>query len=223
MRVYPLDSKLYDNISSKLRKIDKQLPQKVLADKATPPPIDSLIVLGNGREEYVVVPLICHHLNGNKTTAIVKPTYTRDGAIQTLKTIIKNYKIIAFILDQESDELSALSETIKRKLNEIGAKCEEIENSVGGRVIRYECILGDHGFKFVVVINGLDDVVGPSHKIEDHLVRLAGVTVQGDSKDAWNGLSEMERFEVFRNIYSGRGVVKEVFKQHFVGLGLLDC
>jgi hypothetical protein len=223
MRVYPLDSKLYDNISSKLRKIDKQLPQKVLADKATPPPIDSLIVLGNGREEYVVVPLICHHLNGNKTTAIVKPTYTRDGAIQTLKTIIKNYKIIAFILDQESDELSALSETIKRKLNEIGAKCEEIENSVGGRVIRYECILGDHGFKFVVVINGLDDVVGPSHKIEDHLVRLAGVTVQGDSKDAWNGLSEDERLEVFRSIYTDRGVAEEVFKQHFVGFGKLDC
>jgi hypothetical protein len=49
MRVYPLNSKLYDNIRSKLRKIDKQLPQKVLADKVTPSTIDSLIVLGDGR------------------------------------------------------------------------------------------------------------------------------------------------------------------------------
>jgi hypothetical protein len=215
----PLDNKLYDNIRSKLRKIDKQLPQKMLADKATP--TDSLIVLGDGREDYVVVPLICHHLNGNKTAAIVKPTYTRDGAIQTLKTIVKYYKTIAFILDQESDELSALSEIIMRKLNEIGVKCEEIENSVGGRLICYKCILGDHRFKFVVVINGLDDVVGPSHKIEDHLVRLAGVTVQGDSKDAWNDLSEEGRLEVFRRILDDRSVAEEVFKQHFAGFLLL--
>jgi hypothetical protein len=33
MRVYPLGDKLFDNIRSKLREIDKQLPQKVLADK----------------------------------------------------------------------------------------------------------------------------------------------------------------------------------------------
>jgi len=66
MRVYPLDDELYDNIRSKLRKIDKQLPQKVLTEKATSIPINSLIVLGNGREDYVVVPLICYHLNGKK-------------------------------------------------------------------------------------------------------------------------------------------------------------
>jgi hypothetical protein len=226
MRVHPLDSKLYDNIRSKLRKIDKQLPQKVLADKVTPSTIDSLIVLGDGREDYVVVPLICYHLNGKKITAIVKPTYTRYGAIQTLKTIVKNYKTIAFILDQESDDLSTLYDKIKEKLIEIGVQYEIIDKSVIGRLIRYECILLDHWFKFVVIINGLDDVVSPSHKIEDHLVRLVrltDITVQGDSKDAWNDLSEKERLEVFRSIYSGGSVVKEVFKQHFEGLGLLDC
>ena len=220
MRVYPLGDKLYVNIRSKLHAIDKQLPQKVLADKATS--IDSLIVLGDGKEDYVVVPLICHHLNGNKTAAILKPTSTRYGAIQTLKTIVKDYKTIAFTLDQENDELSALSETIKRKLNEIGAKCKEKGKLVGKRVVRYECILGDHRFMFVVIVNGLDDVGGPSHKIEDHLVRLAGVTVKGDSKDAWNGLSEDERLEVFRKIHNDRNVEK-VFNQHFEGLRLRDC
>jgi hypothetical protein len=54
-------------------------------------------------------------------------------------------------------------------------------------------------------------------------VRLAGVNVQCDSKDEWNGLSEEKRLEVFRNIYTDRRVAEEVFKQHFVGLGLLDC
>jgi hypothetical protein len=45
-------------------------------------------------------------------------------------------------------------------------------------VVCYDkCIFGDHRFKFVVVINGLDDMRGPNHMIEDHLVRLAGVNV----------------------------------------------
>jgi hypothetical protein len=220
MRVYPLGDKLFDNIRSKLREIDKHLPQKVLADKAAPTGL--LIILGDGREDNIVVPLICHHLNGNKTAAILKPTSTRYGAIQTLKTIVKNYKAIAFILDQENDELPSLSETVMRKLNEIGAECEVKENLVGGRVVRYECILGDHRFRFVVVVNGLDDVGGPSHKIEDHLVRLAGVAVRGDSKDAWNGLGDVGRLEVFRKIYADRDVAAEVFSQHFEGLGLLD-
>jgi len=223
MRVYPLDSKLYDNIRSKLRKIDKQLPQKVLADKVTPTTIDSLIVLGDGREDYVVVPLICHHLNGNKTAAIVKSTLTREGAIQTLKIIVKNYKTIAFILDQEKVELPELSNIIRMKLNEIGIKCEEIENSVGGRVILYKCNLGDYRFRFVVVVNGVEDVGSYSHKIEDHLVRLAGVTVQNDSKDTWNELSEEERLGVFRRIRDDKSVAEKVFKQHFAGLRLLDC
>jgi hypothetical protein len=137
--------------------------------------------------------------------------------------LLKTIKTIAFTLDQENDELSALSETIKRKLNEIGAKCKEKEKLVGERVVRYECILGDHRFMFVVIVNGLDDVGGPGHMIEDHLVRLAGVTVQGDSKDAWNGLRDKKRLEVFRSIYTDRGVAEEVFKQHFVGFGKLDC
>jgi hypothetical protein len=196
----------------------------VLAEKATPIPIDSLIVLGDGREDHVVVPLICHHLNRKKTTAIVKPTYTRYAAIQTLKTIVKKYKTIPFIIDQEDKELSAISEKIMWNLNEIGAVCKEKKDLSGGRVVCYdECILGDHRFKFVVVINGLDDVRSPSHKIEDHLVRLAGVTVQGDSKDAWNGLSEEERLKVFRRISDDMGVTEEVFKQHFEGLRLLEC
>ena len=223
MRVHPLDSKLYDNIRSKLRKIDKQLPQKVLADKVTPSTIDSLIVLGDGREDYVVVPLICHHLNGNKTAAIVKPIFTRDGAIHTLKTIVKNYKTIAFILDQEKDKLPELRDKIMMKLNEIGVKCEEIEKLVEGRVIRYKCNLGDHRFRFVVVVNGVEDVSSHSHKIEDHLVMLAGVTVQNDSKDTWNELSEEERLEVFRRIRDDKSVAEKVFKQHFAGLRLLDC
>jgi len=99
MRTYPLGDKLFDKIRSKLRRIDKELPQRVLADKAMP--AGSLIVLGDGREDDVVVPLVCHHLDGNKTTVIVKPASTRYGAIEKLKTYVKDFKTktIAFVLD----------------------------------------------------------------------------------------------------------------------------
>jgi hypothetical protein len=36
-------------------------------------------------------------------------------------------------------------------------------------------------------------------------------------------LDDMESFKVFRRIYADRDVVAEVFRQHFEGLGLLDC
>jgi hypothetical protein len=93
---------------------------------------------------------------------------------------------------------------------------------IARRVVRFNCFVGGVEFMFVVVVNGLDDVGGPSHKIEDHLVRVAGVAVQGDSKDAWNGLGDVGRLEVFRKIYADRDVAAEVFSQHFEGLGLLD-
>jgi hypothetical protein len=51
---------------------------------------------------------------------------------------------------------------------------------------------------------------------------LAGVAVRGDSKDAWNGLGDVGRLEVFRKIYADRDVAAGVFSQHFEGLGLLD-
>jgi hypothetical protein len=53
-------------------------------------------------------------------------------------------------------------------------------------------------------------------------VRVAGVAVRGDSKDAWNGLGDVGRLEVVRRIYADRDVAAGVFSQHFEGLGLLD-
>jgi len=45
------------------------------------------------------------------------------------------------------------------------------------RVVRFNCLAGSVEFRFVVVVNGLDYVDCPSHKIEDHLVSVAGVAV----------------------------------------------
>jgi len=73
------------------------------------------------------------------------------------------------------------------------------------------------------VVNGLDEVGGPNHKIEDHLVMLAGVAGEGDSKEVWNKLDEGTRRDVYRKILNDREEAEGVFAQHFAGLGLLDC
>jgi len=221
MRIFPLNRRMSARIQSRLRWVDKQLPRKVLADKA--PTLGSLIILGDGREDDVVVSLVCHHLDGNKTVGIVKSELPRYGALENLKVYVnEGYKDIVFVLDQEDDTLPNLGRRIREKLGEIGVGCEE-ERCNARRVVRFNCLAGGVKFRFVVVVNGLDDVGCPSHKIDDHLVRVAGVAVQGDSKDAWNGLGDVERLGVFRRVYADRGVAAEVFRQHFEGLGLLDC
>jgi hypothetical protein len=142
--------------------------------------------------------------------------------LENLKVYVnEGYKDIVFVFDQEDDTLSKLGGRIRGKLGEIGVRCEE-EMWIARRVVRFSCFVGGVEFMFVVVVNGLDDVGGLSHKIEDRFVRLAGVAVRGDSKDAWNGLGDVGRLEVFRKIYADRDVAAEVFSQHFEGLGLLD-
>jgi len=223
MRIRPLNN-LQDKIRSRLRAIDKSLPQEVLNVKPSPTPIDSLIVLGNGSEDDVVVALVCHHLNGDKTVAIAKPKSTRYGAIGELKVYFKDikYKIVTLILDQEDDELPMLNTEVRKKLREIGIECRE-GKQIADRVLSYDCNLGGHTFELVVVVNGLDGVGGPNHKIEDHLVMLAGVAGEGDSKEVWNKLDEGTRRDVYRKILNDRKEAERVFAQHFAGLGLLDC
>jgi len=220
MRIFPLNRGTSVRLQSRLRRVDKQLPRKVLADKA--PNLGSLIILGDGREDDVIVSLVCLHLDGSKTVGMVKSELPRYGALENLKVYVnEGYKDIVFVFDQEDDTLSKLGGRIRGKLDEIGVRCEE-EMWIARRVVRFSCFVGGVEFMFVVVVNGLDDVSGPSHKIEDHLVRLAGVAVRGDSKDAWNGLGDVGRLEVFRKIYADKDVAAEVFSQHFEGLGLLD-
>jgi len=79
-------------------------------------------------------------------------------------------------LDQEDDTLPNLGRRTREKLGEIGVRCEE-GMWIAMRVVRFNCLAGSVEFRFVVVVNGLDYVDCPSHKIEDHLVSVAGVAV----------------------------------------------
>jgi hypothetical protein len=212
---------LYNTVQSFLRKLDKRLLHKIVDTKAGK--IDFLIVLSNGREDVRVVALLCHHLNGNKTANIVKPTVTRYEAISELKEqYIRKYRQIVFIIDQEGDDLATLRENVRKGLAIIGVSVKSVEDPFE-RVLCYDCSLGDHEFRFMVVVSGLDNVKSPTHSIEDHLVMLAGVVGGEDSKELWIGLGRDERLEVFRRVYESKDDAEKFFRQHFDGLGLLEC
>ena len=128
MRIHALEPKMYNRLRSRLREIDEELPHRLLVEKSVAS--RSLIILGDGREDDVVVSLVCHHLNGSKTADIVKPKSTRYGAIEKLKVYTNvGYNDMVFVLDQEDDELSVLSEMVRGKLGEVGIECVE-----GGRM-----------------------------------------------------------------------------------------
>ena len=221
MRLKIFESGLESSLRSFIRRIDKKLSEIVDAKTGR---VDSLIVLGDGNEDARVILLLCHHLDGKKAVGVIKPVLKRYGAIQELKrlNIIMNCSKIVFVFDQEDDDLDELYRDVENELNGIGIKFEKGEKFSISRIRSYSCSLGGHVFELVVVVNGLDEVGGPNHKIEDHLVMLAGVAGEGDSKEVWNKLDEGTRRDVYRKILNDRKEAEGVFAQHFAGLGLLD-
>ena len=223
MRLTIPQPELKINILSFIMRIDKKLSNKIIAAQVDR--IDSLIVLGDGNEDARVVSLLCHHLDGEKVVGLIKPELRRYSAIKELKerNYIRNFRSIVFIFDQEDDKLEELYGEVKKALNDAGIGFEEGEKFLVHRVMSYNCYLAGHKFKLVIVVNGLDDVGGSTHKIEDHLVMLAGLDGNLDSKDIWQDLEKGKRLDVFRRIYGDREVAERVFGQHFARLGLVDC
>ena len=221
MRLKIFESGLESSLRSFIRRIDKKLSEIVDAKTGR---VDSLIVLGDGNEDARVILLLCHHLDGKKAVGVIKPVLKRYGAIQELKrlNIIMNCSKIVFVFDQEDDDLDELYRDVENELNGIGIKFEKGEKFSISRIRSYSCSLGGHVFELVVVVNGLDGVGGSNHKIEDHLVKLAGVAGKGDSKEVWNKLDEDERLGFYRKIPNDRKEAERVVAQHFAGLSLLD-
>jgi hypothetical protein len=222
MKLYALSLRLNSNIRSFLRKLDKSLPTSVVADKADR--IYSLIVLGDGMEDAKVVALTCHHLDGEKTVSIVKPELKRYEAIENVRRYLDNkkYGSISFVLDQEGDKLDKLYNNLENRLTNSGIRplCPEI---ISPRQRVYNCSIGSHEFRLIVVVNGIDEINSDKHTIEDHLIKIAGAGGEGDSKNHWTRLTEAERLETFRKILKNKDIAEKSFQQHFKGIKQLDC
>jgi hypothetical protein len=189
--------------------------------------IRSLIMLGDGDRDDLVIPIVCHHLNGEKTVGITKPVNPRIGAISELPVILPllNVNKIALVMDQEGDELKQLYKQIEKKLRKMNIKFKK--EVVNRRLMCYFCKLGPRKFELILIISGIDEMPLKTHKIEDHLLKtlstLSKAEYEGeDSKEAWESLGKSAQREVLLKLKDTRKLCLDIFPQHFLGLRLLE-
>jgi hypothetical protein len=210
-------------------KISKSFRYNIIIDKAKEH-IDSIIILGNGNIDDLAIPIVCHHLNGNKIVEIVKPDgRKRIETISGFPTYVSGNNIdkIALIMDQEEENLDEIYKRIEHKLMDQNILFEIImENS---RVKQYRCMCGSKQFDFILIISGLDNIATQGHKIEDHLIngalklsKISNANLLQDSKDTWNSIDAPLQKEILNYFVNNRVLSSEVFPQHFNGLQLLE-
>ncbi|WP_456475374.1 hypothetical protein [Candidatus Pyrohabitans sp.] len=225
MRLKPLHPHFKAKMERKLSKlISKDFKNTVLSEEGE---VRSLIILGNGNIDDLVIPIICHHLNGEKTIGIVKPINPRIGAISELSVVVPRLSVnkIALVMDQESDELEELYRRIEDKLRRMNVKFER--EDIHRRLLRYTCRLGPREFELILIISGIDDAPSEMHKIEDHLLKALSELSKteyraGDSKKVWRGLGTSTQRNVLLKLKGTRKLCLDIFFQHSRGLKFLE-
>ena len=225
MRLKPLSPQLEARMKKKLSKlISKDFKNSVLSGDDN---ISSIIMLGDGDRDDIIVPIVCHHLNGEKTIGITKPVNPRIGSISELPVILRRLSVdkIALVMDQEGDELKQLYKQIEKKLRKMNVRFEK--EDVGRRLVRYICKVGHRKFELILIISGIDEMPLETHKIEDHLLKALSELSEteydvGDSKEAWEGLGKSTQREVLLKLKDSRNLCLGVFSQHSGGLKLLE-
>lgn len=209
-------------------KISKSFRYNIIVDKVKY--INSIIILGNGNVDDLVIPIVCHHLNSSKIAGIVKPDgRKRIETISGFSTYISGTKVdkIALVMDQEGENLDEIFKTIEYKFKNQNIRFEIIMEDI--RVRQYRCFYGSKQFDFVLIISGLDSIPTESHKIEDHLVdgalklsKISKADMLQDSKDTWNSIDTHLQKEILNYFINNKLFSSEVFPQHFMGLQLLE-
>lgn len=228
MKIKPLSPVFAARLIEKLRnKTSKEFRYKIIAEKAKDN-INSLIVLGNGNVDDLAVPIVCHHLNGNRIVGITKPDgKKRLNALSELPTYISEHKIgkIALVMDQEDDDLDEIFNQAEHKLRDQHIQFETVNNN--SRFKQYQCKHGGRTFHFILIISGLNDFNIKAHKIEDHLIKsaLRLSKVSGDpqdSKETWNSIDTHLQGEILNSLLKNKSLSSDIFPQHFNGLRLLE-
>ncbi len=199
-----------------LRKLDIGNP---LTDKGR---VSGLIVVGDGTPDDVVVTLVAHTLDGEECTAgLLVSTRKGVGSVETVIDVVRIFpnRPIALVIDQDREDLERLYEKIAGKFRKFGVRLEIKDGE--GRRREYAAGFHSNG-KLIIVVNGLGDYV--SHKIEDHLLILKGLTPKRlrsegfpeDPKEAWKKLSSQNKdllVDVLRELKEVKDL-ERYFPQH---------
>ncbi len=205
-------------IEVRIRRIVKELSlENPLTDKGS---VDGLIIIGDGTPDDVAVTIIAHWLDGKCNAGLFIPIDRRLGAVKHVIRVMRifNGKPIAFVLDQEDQELEDLYEGLKKKFSEFGVILESRDGE--GRWREFTARFDSQASKIIVVVNGLEGY--EVHKIEDHLLALINVDLRElgnarkDSKVvAWKILSSKEKDLLVKALKKlSRENLKEYFPQH---------
>ncbi len=231
MKLKPLEPKFEATLTSKLsKKISSKFRYQIMDNKPKGD-IESIIVLGNGNVDDYTIPIICHHLNGNKIVGITKPEGKhRNATLSEFPTYISRLKInkLALVMDQENQELDEIFEQIENELGNRHIQFRVNEDLSGDQIKHYQCEFVNKTFDFILIISGLLDIQTNTHKIEDHLVKAAlrlskmSNSNPQDTKEIWNSLDARLQSEILNYFVNSMSLSSEVFPQHFKGLRLLE-
>jgi len=226
MRLKPTPPMFATKLTKSVSKISKELKYKIIETKDVN--FDTLIVLGDGAVDDLVVSIICHHLDGTKVVGITKPEETRIGTLKYFTTYISNLKIskIVLIIDQKEDQINTIHEQIESKLRNSNIRFDLSEDR--DRMRKYNCRLGSWSFDFILIISGLDEIPANKHRIEDHFIKAAmnlgkidPLSREIDTKVTWKTLDESVKGEILNRLKDSKSFLREIFPQHFSGLALL--
>ncbi len=185
--------------------------------------VDGLIVVGDGTPDDVVVTLVAHILDGERcTSGLLVSTRKGVGSVETVIDVVRTFpnRPIALVIDQDREDLEELYEKIAGKFREFGV---QLEMKDGGRRWReYVARFHPESNELIIVVNGLGDYI--SHKIEDHLLMLKGLTPERlrsegypeDPKEAWKRFSSQNKdflVEVLKELRE-MSDVERYFPQH---------
>lgn len=184
--------------------------------------IKDVVIIGEGTPDDLVAAFLCKNLNGHRTVAMT--VSKADKGVAALKMVnnllygeIKIQRCI-LVIDQEGHPIEQLKATLESMLREFGIIfSKELDE---GRVLVYECRKGPKTAKLCICINGLDNEF-LTHKIEDHLLRLARainitITIIGnDAKETWKTIGKENQERVLGKIWSLDDVmIIDIFPQH---------
>ncbi len=226
MRLKPLSPQLATKLAKKASKISKELRYKIIETKSVD--VDSIIVLGDGDVDDIVVPIVCYHLNGTKTVGITKPEKTRISVLRVFPIYVSKLKIsrIVLIMDQEDDLIDTIYKQVESNLRDL--RIEFDLSKAEDRMRKYNCRLGSRTFDFILIVSGLEEILANKHRIEDHLVKAAinlgkidPPSGKIDTKITWKTLDESLKSEILNRLKESKSFSYKIFPQHFNGLELL--
>jgi len=222
LRLVPLSEPLVEKARLVGRKVGIKVPpnEKVYA----------VLLLGDGDPDDLVVWSLSRVLNEECSVGLIEPREKGSGSVRVMRELRSLFRVEKFglMLDQERRSVEGLWKELSRAAKDVGIRLELVDE--GERWARFSWrFFGSEG-ELIVVVNGLDLPMIESHKIEDHLLKIArdrlgisGVDREielsgGDPKKAWRGFLRRDReliWRVLREISEmEEDEVSKFFNQH---------